>query len=286
MPGGQRRAAGAVFHPITCNSKLAPQKRVPYHNDPARFSATNQYKFRQVPIAPFCSSTYVSIHATCSDVCVFKDHGCYVQTDRFMSKAVKELDSQASQLDGFEVILNEAWTIDTSFPQRGGRIPQDGARGGRDLRLHIGGDTPTPGAAAILADVATRWRQRGGGWVWSFTHGWRTIHREAFGPDLSVLASVENPRDARRAMRRGYAAAMVVDMFERDGVYQIGGLPFIPCPNETRARTCVECRLCLDDKALVARGVGILFAAHGTKANQVKDALVPLGRRKILVGKG
>ena len=270
------RLPGAVFHPITSNSKLAPQTRVAYDNA--------QYSFRPEPVPPYCSATYVSIAATCPDSCSFKDNGCYVQTDRFMSKAVRRLDVEAEALDGFEVALNEISLINGAFPGRtggrprmpGGQIPQDGARGGRDLRMRIGGDVPTAGAAALLGESATGWRARGGGRVWGFTHRWDSIARAAFGPDLSMLASVETPADAKRAMRRGYAPAIVVDHFTTERVFKVAGVPFIPCPNETRGRTCVECRLCLDDHALIARGMGIAFAAHGKQASKIRD-VVQLG---------
>jgi hypothetical protein len=75
--------------------------------------------------------------------------------------------------------------------------------------------------------------------------------------------------------------AIVVDEFPGEKRFVKGGVPFIPCPNETRGRTCTECQLCLDDKALKARGVGIAFAVHGSPAgkHRARGALVQLGRR-------
>jgi hypothetical protein len=50
---------------------------------------------------------------------------------------------------------------------------------------------------------------------------WRTVERASWGPDVSVLASVETVRDARVAMARGYAAALVVFAFERESAYRM-----------------------------------------------------------------
>jgi hypothetical protein len=276
------RRPGVVFKSMSSNGKLSPQRRVPYKNP--------DYPFRQVPVEPFCASTYVSITATCSSRCAFKDNGCYVQTDRFMSKSMSILDKEAvvQELDAFDVSMNEAEAIDMAFrgvagkrTRGGGTVPQDGARGGRDLRLHIGGDVASPGGAMLLGEAAGRWRARGGGRVWTFTHAWREVSRAAFGPSISVLASVEKPEDIKRALRRGFAPAVVVDRFDSERAYRVGGVAVIPCPNETRGKTCVECRLCLDGDALAARGMGIAFAAHGTGKAQVIDSLVQLGQKRV-----
>jgi hypothetical protein len=91
-----------------------------------------------------------------------------------------------------------------------------------------------------------------------------------------VLASVETVRDARQAMARGYAAAVVVSAFERENAYQIDGTTVLPCPNQTRGVTCRECGLCRDDERLRSAGMVIAFAAHGTGRATVRKTLVSL----------
>lgn len=142
---------GAVFRITSCNKKLAPVDMV--ENDSPRL--------RPTPRAPFACSTYVSIDATCSDSCVFKAGGCYIRTG-FTAQLARTLDAESLSISGLEVIRNEVALIDHAFP-RAGRIPQDGARGGRDLRLHVGGDCPSEKAAELLAGAADRWVARGGG---------------------------------------------------------------------------------------------------------------------------
>lgn len=268
----------ASFQRASSNRKLARIERVPYpHKD---------FSFRPTPVAPFCCSTFVSIESTCSDSCAFKrgpngePGGCYVDSDSFMRRAMVKLDAAA--IAGADAIADEIALIDGAFTNVTAsnpcapRIPQDGAHGGRDLRLHVGGDVPNPRAAQDLAGAASRWRDRCGGAVWTYTHGWKRIGREMFGP-ISVLASVEKPRQIAAARARGYAPALVVDRFPAGKrTFRVAGIDFIPCPAETLKKTCVDCRLCMDDEGLLRRGQGIAFALHGQQAARALPALVPL----------
>jgi hypothetical protein len=258
------------FHRTTRNQKLAPIERVPY--DHAHFT------YRPVPRAPFCASTYVSIEATCSEDCPFKraedgtPNGCYVDADSFMHRAMLTLDEGARGKSGREVILEEVAEIDRVWPNG---IPQDGARGGRDLRLHIGGDVPDEASARALAGAAARWIARGGGRVWTYTHSWRTIPARAWWP-ISVVASVETPDDADRARARGYTpAAVVTDFPDGKRQFQFGAGSLLPCPAETLGKTCVACRVCLD-----GTDTGIAFKVHGRDAQTVREQLVQLGRKR------
>lgn len=259
------------FHKKSANRKLAPVEKVPYDH--------KQFKFRPTPRAPYCASTYVSIAATCPDTCAFKREpdgtagGCYVDSDHFMRRAMVTLDTGARGKSGLDVIRDEVREIDLAWP-RG--IPQDGARGGRDLRLHIGGDVPDGLAAQLLARAAAHWLSRGGGRVWTFTHSWLEIERENFGK-ISVLASVEQDEQIGAAVQAGYAPALVVARFPNGKrLFTRGGVSFIPCPAETLSKTCVTCRLCLDADKLSARGQGIAFEVHGLGSAAAKSALVPL----------
>ena len=63
-----------------------------------------------------------------------------------------------------------------------------------------------------------------------------------------------------------------------------GGWRVLPCPAETRGRTCVQCRLCFDTEALAKRKLAIGFQLHGLGKNKVKLPVVrqqslPLGAR-------
>lgn len=258
------------FHRFTRNTKLAPIERVPYDHP--------HFTHRPVARAPFCSSTYVSIEATCSEACPFKrgedgsPNGCYVDADSFMHRAMLTLDAGARGKTGAEVIAEEVAAIDAAWP-RG--IPQDGARGGRDLRLHIGGDVPDEASARALAGAAARWIARGGGRVWTYTHSWRAIAADAWWP-ISVLASVETPEDADLARQRGYPpAAVVTDFPDGKRLFRFGAGALLPCPAETLGKNCVSCRVCLDGV-----GPGIAFKVHGRDAQVVRAQLVQLGTRR------
>lgn len=133
------RGASAAFIPITSNRKLA---RVVVGE---RRPGSNFYPLK--PERPFCSATFASIETTCPDSCPFKDNGCMADGG-FTRAQSKRLNSAARGLSELQVIAEEARAIDLAF---GGRdIPQDGARGGRDLRLHVGGDDAAAASRALV----------------------------------------------------------------------------------------------------------------------------------------
>jgi hypothetical protein len=170
------------------------------------------------------------------------------------------------------VIAAEVDLIDGLFV-RG--VPQDGPHGGgRPLRLHVAGDVTSAAAARALSGAAYRWMARGGGPVWSYTHRWREIPREAWGW-VSVLASVERPAQVAQARARGYTAAVSVPAYP-DGhrAFAFGGVRAIPCPAEVGSVTCASCGLCQDDERLAERGLAIAFAAHGPGADRVRLPVV------------
>jgi len=230
------------------------------------------------PSPPFVAVTNASIAATCGTACPFKDAGCYAQAGitRFVAR---RLDAAAAGLTAGQVIAQEVTLIDRSF--RGGRVPQDGAKGGRDLRLHVGGDVGSAAGAQMLADAAERWEQRGGGRVWTMSHAWRDVPREAWGP-IAVLASVEHPVDIEVARARSYAAAIVVDRFPSARAFHLPGSTarIVPCPAELvdsagkPRTTCVQCRLCLD-RDLLALNIAIAFEVHGPGSKKARLAIAP-----------
>jgi hypothetical protein len=149
------------------------------------------------------------------------------------------------------------------------------------LRLHVVGDARTDVAARALGAAAERYSRRGnaprrGRKVWTYTHAWRTVARESWGNAVSVLASVETVREAREAMAKEYAAAVVVSAFEREAAYPIDGTIVVSCPNQTRDVTCRDCGLCRDDERLRSAGLVIAFQAHGTGGPSVRKTLMSL----------
>lgn len=257
----------ASFQPKSCNRKLGPVALVPTAGRP-----------RPEAHPPFVASTYVSIASTCSSACPFKGNGCFIQHGPTRALA-SSLDVAARGIRALDVIREEVRLLDRSF--RGGPIPPNGGAGPRDLRLHVGGDVGSESGARLLARAAERWRSRGGGLVWTYTHWWRKISREAWGDDISVLASVEGAEDIEAARQRGYASAIVVERFPSDKAFGLPGSPstIVPCPAETRGRTCVECRLCFDDQKLLSQSRAIAFEAHGNGRKLVASTLVQLRRK-------
>lgn len=257
----------ARFHPASANRKLGPVDLVQYPDQP---------RPRPTPRAPFVSSTYSSIAATCPDSCAFKSSGCFA-SEGFTKIAGQKMDAAASGRSSLEVIREEARLIGKAFRGRG--IPQDGARGGRDLRLHVGGDVGDARGAEVLGRAAAAWRARGGGSVWTYTHHWRAIPRAAWGKRLQVFASIERVEEIEQAAELGYPAALVVEAFASKRAHTVGDRwRIIPCPAETGGATCASCRLCLDRDILGMRAV-IGFAVHGTGSVAAREALVQIRRR-------
>jgi hypothetical protein len=257
----------ASFQHRSCDAKLSPIEQLRIGK-----------RRRLVPLGPFVSSTYTSISATCSDECPHKSEGCYVQSGSTVTMARKQ-DAAARGHSATDVTVEEVALIDAAF-SRG--VPQDGARGGRDLRLHVGGDVGSPLGAELLAEAARRWRDRGGGTVWTYTHSWREIPRSSWGPAINILASVERAEDIELARQAGYPSAIVVARFPSTRAFRLPNseAKIIPCPAEThidlnKRVTCATCRLCLD-RDLLGMGSGIGFEAHGPQARHVRENLAKL----------
>lgn len=234
-------------------------------------AATFVKRSKNAKIGEKTCATYLSIAATCPSTCAMRGGGCYAQ-DGNVNVTVIRLDEGAVGKDARDVAREEAHLIRTSF--RGRRIPQDGARGGRDLRLHVSGDSRTPSAVRIVASAVEDYLRRGGGDVWSYTHAWRAVLRREWGR-VSVLASMEDAREVAAARKRGYAPALVVAHHDSSRAHKLPGsdVLWIPCPSQVRDTTCDRCRLCMNADKLLSSGRGITFAAHGSRTKTIKRRL-------------
>lgn len=240
------------------NRKLAPQAEI----------VARSGRIRNTPTGPFVTSTYVSIGATCPSSCAFKGNGCYAEQG--MKGLMKRLNAAGRRMTALQVSEAEATALRTKW-YRG--VPQDGASGGRDLRLHVGGEVSCQTGARALGDAVTDLKSRGLGDAWTYTHRWRSIERGAWGP-IRALASCETAQDVSDALRRGYAPAMTVPVFLDRRARMIAGARMIPCPSEAspNSPTCSQCRLCMDGE-LGSRRRGILFAVHGLGSTAARRRL-------------
>ena len=221
-------------------------------------------------------ATYTSISASCPSSCLLRDNGCYAQNDN-VAMHIRPLDNvaKATGATGADAAVQEAACIDGSWG--GGPVP------GRILRLHVGGDCATVPAAATVAGAVGRWLDRGGKAAYTYTHAWSVVPRAAWGR-VSVLASMDSgggealANEAAAARAQGYAPARVVGAFPNEHkVWREAGVTWIPCPNQTaRGAQCADCKLCFDGAALLAKGLGIAFEAHGNGKGKVKRRLAVL----------
>lgn len=216
------------------------------------------------------SVTYAPIAQTCPSTCRLRREGtCYAMLGP-ASLPGQRAERAAKGMRARAVARAEAAEVDASFG--GGPVPElDGAP--RVLRLHVSGDARERESARILGAAAKRWRERGGGPVYTYTHAWRTVPRSEWGESVSVLGSVDAPEDAPAAMAAGYAPAVVVPEHPEGGRAWTDehGTKWVPCPAQTRDVTCRKCGLCMRGDALARARTGVAFAAHGTRARKLRE---------------
>lgn len=211
-------------------------------------------------------ATYAAIKATCPDTCNLKDKGCYAQTS-FVGMINSRMNRRARQSSPLQVARAEARAIDQAY--NGGPVPEQ-----RALRLHVAGDSRTIKGSRSLNAAVTRWKKRGGGDVWSYTHAWDKVPRKEWS-QVSILASVDRLDQVAAARAQGYAPALVVDQHPSEKAYTLPGsdVKWIPCPNQTRDVGCTDCRLCFNANRLFESNMGITFAAHGVRKETLKKHL-------------
>jgi len=211
-------------------------------------------------------ATYVSIKASCPNSCALKESGCYAQLGN-TGMQVKRLDDQATGMSALDLARAEAKAIDNSY--KGGPVPA-----GRDMRLHVSGESRTVTGSRIINKAIGRWKQRGGGNCWSYTHAWKNVSREEWS-NVSMLASIDSIADVKAARKQGYAPAMVVAEFDSPKTFKVKGCDtkWIPCPAQTKEVGCTDCKLCFNANRLYEGNFGIAFAAHGIKKNTIKRRL-------------
>jgi hypothetical protein len=215
-------------------------------------------------------ATYASIKSSCPKTCPLMGEGCYAELGH-TGIHVKRLDEQADGLSPLQVARAEANAIDESY--KGGPVPS-----GRDLRIHVSGDCRTIAGARLVNKAVGRWKKRGGGNAWSYTHAFRNVHRDNWS-NVSILASIDTVDQVDEARQQGYAPAIVVPEFTSDKVFTMPGsdTKWIPCPNQTKPGGkeigCSDCKLCMKADWLFETNRGIAFSVHGIKKNNIKRRL-------------
>lgn len=205
------------------------------------------------------SATYAA-QVTCPTTCPLRGAGCYAETGAtgFSTRQRNDV-ANAQNVELLDVIRLEADGIRSLAKNKNAQ----------DLRVHVVGDSPTPEAARITSAAMQEYRETTGKRAYTYTHAWRDVARDDWGNE-SVLASCEDVEDARTAMDKGYAAAIVVAEHTSNKAWRDSDVTVIPCPNQTRGVQCKDCGLCMDANKLLARRAVIAFAAHGTNAETVK----------------
>ena len=211
---------------------------------------------------------------TCPKSCPFLGNGCYGENGRVGLQINDRLEHGTSARSA---AIGEAACIDEAPAT---------TRDGRPIhvRVHVRGDTLAKWVP-IVASAVSRYVERSGfdpatvrptrqRLVWGYTHV-LDVDRATWGPDISILASVQHAREIQQARDRGFAAAIVVnDVPSARGFHEESTGEFIlPCPVQSgRASSCISCGLCLRDNFLHDNGITIAFSAHGA-TRKVRNAL-------------
>lgn len=245
------------MHKCQYNSKGAKMRGAIYVSDSGNSKVMGSKKV---------DATYVSIKASCPKTCPLMGEGCYAQLGPVGIHTAR-LDLEAKGFTALQAARSEAKAIDNSY--KGGAVPT-----GRDMRLHVAGDSRTIAGSRLINNAIGHWKERGGGECWSYTHAWKHVPREEWN-NVSMLASVSNVTEAAEAQELGYAPSIVVGEHPSDKAYKLEGsdTKWIPCPAQTREVGCSDCRLCFNADRLHEGNFGIAFAVHGVQKNKVKRKL-------------
>lgn len=215
-----------------------------------------------------CAVTYVA-QQSCPQECLFLNQGCYAEYGPMLWSVTSKLNLEVKGLRPAELARMEGGMI--------WGMRYDPRARNRPLRLHGVGDCASDYAAQEVSSAADHWILTNEAPVWSYTHAWRNVKRESWG-NVSILASVENPRDLALATKRGYAAAMIVPEFPNGPKAFKGFQDFkiVPCPEQTLGIGCRDCKLCFKDKWLHENRIVIGFTPHGVGQKKVRQTLVSI----------
>jgi hypothetical protein len=201
--------------------------------------ATNQSEDSKLTTEPKLrpvAATHTS-QWSCPHDCPFMNAGCYseVNHQRFVTARL----NSSGYLPPEEIAQLEAIEI-------------RGLAGYHPLRLHVVGDCKTPQAARIVAAAAMEYQRRHDAPVWTYTHAWRDVPREAWS-GVSVLASCETIEDVQEAHAAGYAVERTVTTWsEAQPIECADGRTLKPfkCPQQIGTRPdCEACKFCFRDSA-------------------------------------
>lgn len=211
-------------------------------------------------------ATYTSIQTSCPKSCPLMGEGCYAELG-YVGITSHRLDAEAVGNSPLDTARAEAKAIDNSY--NGGAVPT-----GRDMRIHVAGDSRTIMGTRLINKAVARWKKRGGGDVWTYTHAWAHVPREEWS-NVSILASISNTSEVEAARKQGYAPAIVVPEHPSEKAFQLDGCDtkWIPCPAQTRGIGCTDCRLCFNADRLHDGNFGIAFAVHGVMKDKMKRHL-------------
>lgn len=214
------------------------------------------------------SATWVP-QQSCHSDCQLKKNGCYAEINKSglhthrLNKRAASLKMSLSKLR-LKLALEEAIGIHY-------------LTGKRKLRVHVVGDCSTAKVAGIVGKAMVAHERKHGKAAWTYTHSWRRFLPKAW-QGARVLASCESASQARQALARGYAVALIVPQHPTNKIYRYKGLNVVPCPAQfkydgERAVTCENCTLCQSPDMLRSRKLVVGFQPDGGTQGKVNRVL-------------
>jgi len=211
--------------------------------------------------------TYASINNSCSKTCPLKNKGCYGQL-AYTGIINVRLNKESENLSSLQIAKEEALAIDNSY--NGNLIPDN-----TYLRLHVIGDSRTIIGSKLINESVGRWLNRNGTLAFGYTHSWKNVHRNIWS-NVSMLASIENPKQVSLIRENNYAPALIVSEHLSNKTYIIptSDTKWIPCPAQLNKNIgCANCKLCFNCDRLYDKNMGIAFATHGVRKNILNKTL-------------
>ena len=131
--------------------------------------------------------------------------------------------------------------------------------GQNPLRLHETGDCKTIEAAQIVSEACDRYHKRWGAEIFSYTHAWKDVPRDAWSDVVSIFGSCRlNQVDEVRA--QGYAPAIVVRNHHGTGPYVLDGEIIVPCVKDLDDDVvCAFCLMCTKADFFYKHGLTLAF---------------------------
>lgn len=206
----------------------------------------------------FVGATYRKVGETCPSTCAhLVSNSCYALTS---FTGITQRRSDRSEFDG----MNYAAFITGLTDKQLSKI-------GNTVRLHVSGDFFYQDGidTVYVQGVKTAHTMNPHVLGYTYTHRWQDFGAYNWPANLVVNASCDTLEDIHAAQAAGWPTVTTTGPNDTRKRWEDEGVTFLTCPAQTANLTCAQCRLCMKSD----RKFTIVFRAHGTSKNKVKDVV-------------